>query len=140
MASFQVWLEVLSWIKALFDAIKSGADLQSAFQRHRMERATIAEAQRVSRTFSTFSQQEVEAILKRLQSCRDRFISEGSGTARRKCLCSVFKDVVDANGGRLPLIDDWENIVRQLSCEGAAFQFSLREKKTRTYHQQEAKQ
>ncbi len=116
MASFQVWLEVLSWIKALFEATTLCVDLQRAYQQHRAEKATIAEAERVSRVFSTFSEGEVDAILKRLQSCRDRFITEGSGAARRKCLCSVFQDVIDGNGGTLPHIDDWESIVRQLSC------------------------
>jgi hypothetical protein len=116
MASFQAWLEVLSWIKALFEATTLGVDLQRAYQQHHEERATIDEAQRVSVAFSTFSEDEVEAILKRLKACRDRFITEGSGQARRQCLCSVFKDVIDGNGGTLPHIDDWENIFRQLSC------------------------
>ena len=116
MASFQVWLEVLSWVKALFEATTLGVDLQRAYQQHRVEKDTIAEAERVSRVFSTFSEDEVEAILKRLQACRDRFITEGSGQARQQCLCSVFSDVIDGNGGTLPHIDDWENIFRQLSC------------------------
>ena len=116
MASFQVWLEVLSWIKALFDATTLGVDLQKAYQQHRAEKDTIAEAERVSQVFSTFSEDEVKAILQRLQACRDRFITEGSGMARRTCLCSVFRDVINGNGGTLPHIDDWENIFRQLKC------------------------
>ncbi len=77
---------------------------------------TIAEAERVSQVFSTYSEPEVQAILERLKACRDRFITEGSGTGRKKCLCSVFKDVIDGNGGKLPHIDDWENIYNQLNC------------------------
>jgi hypothetical protein len=116
MASFHTWLEVLSYIKALFEAITLGADIQQQYEKHRTERDTIAEAERVSLAFSTYSEKEVQAILDRLKACRDRFITEGSGAGRRKCLCSVFKDVIDGNGGKLPHIDDWENIYGQLNC------------------------
>lgn len=116
MASFHTWLEVLSYVKALFEAITLGADIQRQYEKHRNERDTIAEAERVSQVFSTYSESELQAILERLKACRDRFISEGSGTGRKKCLCSVFKDVIDGNGGKLPLIDDWENIYNQLNC------------------------
>jgi hypothetical protein len=116
MASFHIWLEVLSWTKALFDGITLGADLYQALERHRNEADTIQEAQRVSKAYSTYSEREVEAILSRLQACRDRFIQEGSGPARQRCLCSVFKDVIDGNGGKLPRIDDWERFYRELKC------------------------
>jgi|SRR5579864_584615 len=116
MASFQVWLEVLSYIKALFEAITLGADVNEQYRKHRNEQDTIAEADRVSYTFSTFSEEEVKAILDRLKACRDRFVKEGSGPARKQCLCNVFSDVIEGNGGRLPQIDDWENIYWQLNC------------------------
>jgi hypothetical protein len=116
MASFHVWLEVLSYVKALFEAITLGADVREQYQRHRNERDTIAEAERVSQAFSTFSEDEVQAILDRLKACQDRFIKEGSGPARKRCLCNVFKDVIEGNGGRLPRIDDWENMHKQLNC------------------------
>ena len=118
MASFHVWLEVLAYIKALFEGITLGADVGKAYQRHREEKDTIAEAQRVSQVFaSTYSEDEVQAILARLKACRDRFIKEGSGAARQKCLCNVFKDVVEGNGGTLPRIDDWERFYRELNCK-----------------------
>lgn len=116
MASFLVWLEVLSYVKALFEAITLGADVREQVRKHRTEKDTIAEAQRVSASFSTYSEEEVQAILERLKACQERFIKEGSGPARQRCLCQVFKDVIDGNGGRLPRIDDWENIHRQLNC------------------------
>ena len=116
MASFQIWLEVLSYVKALFDAITLGADVREEYRKHRADRDTISEAHRVSEVFSTYSDQEVESILNRLKACRDRFITEGSGPARRQCLCSVFKDIIEGNGGRLPRIDDWERIYRELNC------------------------
>ena len=116
MASFHIWLEVLSYVKALFEAITLGADVRQQYEKHRNERDTIAEAERVSQAFSTYSEQEVQAILDRLKACRDRFIEEGSGPARQRCLCNVFKDVIEGNGGTLPHIDDWENIYGQLNC------------------------
>jgi hypothetical protein len=116
MASFHIWLEVLSWTKALFEATTLGADLRKAYQRHLREKDTIAEAQRVSQTFHTFSEEEVQALLDRLKACRDRFITEGSGPARAKCLCSVFADAMAGNGGELPVIDDWRRFYRKLNC------------------------
>ncbi len=116
MASFHVWLEVLSYVKALFEAITLGADVREQYGKHRAEKDTIDEARRVSQVFSTYSEEEVEAILTRLEACMDRFVQEGSGAARKRCLCSVFHDVIDGNGGTLPRIDDWENIYRQLNC------------------------
>ena len=116
MASFHVWLEVLSYIKALFEGITLGADVREQYLKHKTERDTITEAERVSQVFSTYSEEEVQAILDRLKACRDRFVKEGSGAARKRCLCNVFKDVMEGNGGRLPRIDDWVNIHRQLNC------------------------
>jgi hypothetical protein len=116
MASFHVWLEVLSYVKALFEATTLGVGVREQYLKHRNERDTIAEAERVSQVISTYSEQELEAILSRLKACRDRFVREGSGAARQKCLCNVFADIIAGNGGRLPRIDDWENIYRQLDC------------------------
>jgi hypothetical protein len=114
MGSFEIWLEVLSWTKALFEATTQGIDLYRAYEGHRREQSTIVEARRVSETDSTYSPAEVEAILKRLQACRDRFISEGSGQARRECLCSVFTDAMNGIGGALPRIDDWQRMFSKL--------------------------
>jgi hypothetical protein len=117
MASPQAWLDVLSWTKALFDAITLGASVSDAYQKHKREKDTISESRRVSVAFSTYSEDEVNAISKRLQECRDRFIAEGSGQQRARCLCSVLKDFKDGNGGVLPHVDDWANIYSQLHCE-----------------------
>lgn len=69
-----------------------------------------------ARSFQRIRIKRLESILNRLKACRDRFITEGSGPARRQCLCSVFKDIIEGNGGRLPRIDDWERIYRELNC------------------------
>jgi ribosomal 50S subunit-associated protein YjgA (DUF615 family) len=116
MASPDLWLEVLSLTKALFEAIKSGADVFESYRRHRQEQETIQESRRVSAIYSTYSDAEVSAMLSRLEQCRDRFIEQGGGTDRARCMCSVLNQVKDGNGGHLPLIDDWENIYRQLGC------------------------
>jgi len=116
MASFHLWLEVLSYVKALFEATTLGLGVREQYLKHRNERDTIAEAERASQDFSTYSEKELDAIPSRLKACMDRFIYEGSGAARQKCLCNVFADIIAGNGGRLPPIDDWENIYRQLGC------------------------
>lgn len=117
MASVGAWLEVLSWIKALFDAATLSADVRTAYNKHRREDDTREAARLASVRYSTFSDAELEAIADRLQDCRDRFIAEGSGRRRSQCLCSVFEDLIEGNGGILPHVDDWERIYKQL-CAG----------------------
>jgi hypothetical protein len=111
-----LWLDVLALTKTLFEATKATIDLGSTFEKYRHDRDTIRESQRVSGAFSTYSEPEVESILRRLEGCRDRFISQGSGADRAQCICSVFREVMEGNGGTLPVIDDWENMYRQLKC------------------------
>jgi hypothetical protein len=103
-------------LRPCFEAQTLGADVREQYQKHRKEKDTVAEARRVSAVFSTYSEEEVQAILERLKGCQERFIKEGSGPARQRCFCQVFNDVIDGNGGKLPRIDDWENIYGQLNC------------------------
>ena len=116
MVSSELWLQVLSWTKALFDAVKSGEDVFASYQKHRQEKDTIEESRRVSKTFSTYTENEVKSILARLEGCRDRYIKHGGGKDRSNCLCSILNEVKEGNGGQLPRIDDWDNIYRQLNC------------------------
>ena len=116
MASPELWLEVLSLIKAIFDAFKLGADVTESYQKHRKEKDTIQESQRVSAIYSTYSEDEIRAMISKLEGCRDRFIKQGGGKDRIRCICSILNEVVDGNGGSLPHIDDWENIYNQLGC------------------------
>lgn len=121
MADSGTWLSILALVKAIFDAVKSGTDLATAYESHRNEEDTIYESNRVSLAFaSTYSDAEVDALLKRLEACRDRFIAEGSGPQRARCLCSVLQDIKDGNGGQIPVIDDWANIYAQLNCSVGA--------------------
>lgn len=114
MASVHIWLELLSYVKAAVEAVTLGQDLREQYNKHRIERDTMAEAARVSRVFSTYSEAEVQAILDRFKACQDRFVAEGHGAARRQCMCNVFRDVVEGNGGQLPRIGDWKRLYEQL--------------------------
>ena len=75
---------------------------------------TIAESKRASARYSTYSDREVQEIVKKIEACRDRFITQGSGTDRARCLCSIFEEIKAGNGGSLPRIDDWERMYNQL--------------------------
>jgi hypothetical protein len=114
MASPETWLEVLATAKAVFDSVKSGVDFLSSLRKYRADASTIQESRRASRVFSTYSDAEIASVTSRLEDCRKRFAAEGSGEQRARCFCSVFKDLADGNGGEIPLIDDWQNMFRQL--------------------------
>jgi hypothetical protein len=116
MASAQTWLELLAWTKALFDTTKASIDLTTAYLKYRHDPETIQESQRVSVAFSTYSEEEVKSLLNRMKGCQDRFVAQGGGLDRARCICSVLQEAKDGNGGVLPLIDDWQNIYAQLHC------------------------
>ncbi|HSY00959.1 MAG TPA: hypothetical protein VK819_02345 [Acidobacteriaceae bacterium] len=50
-----LWLEALAGFKALYDLTQGAGDYATYVQRHRQEQDTIAEANRVSAEFSTYS-------------------------------------------------------------------------------------
>jgi hypothetical protein len=116
MAQPFLWLEALAGLKALYDLVRSGADYTKSLNSHRNERATIREAERASNTLSTYSEKEVQEIIKKIEGCRDRFISQGSGRDRTRCLCSIFEELMAGNGGTLPQIDAWHEMYSQLRC------------------------
>ena len=112
-----MWLEVISWIKALVDVSSLSSDAYSAYRKHRDEPDTRRAAELASTRYSTFSDKELAAIASRLEACRDRFIAEGSGAQRNKCFCNVFRDLIDGNGCVLPHVDNWQRICSQM-CPG----------------------
>ena len=117
MANPLLWLEALAGLKALYDLVQGGIDYATSFQRHREESDTIAESRRVASVYSTYSDREVEELIRKIEGCRDRFVTQGSGADRARCLCSIFQEARDGNGGRLPEIDDWRRMYDQLKCE-----------------------
>jgi hypothetical protein len=116
MATPELWLELLSWTKALFDSTKATIDFVATVQKYKNDRATIQEANRVSVSFSTYDDSEIEALVQRMQQCRGQFAAEGGGEQRVKCICNVLNTARIGNGGTLPEIDDWKNIYSQLGC------------------------
>jgi hypothetical protein len=118
MATALTWIEALAGFKALYDLIKSGADYAQSVRRHRTEPDTITEANRVSRVFSTYSDREIQELVNKIEGCRDRFISQGSGKDRARCLCSIFQEIMHGNGGQLPTIDAWQQMYDELKCGG----------------------
>src|SRR5579862_5746542 len=99
MANAFLWLEALAGLKALYDLASGVPDYVASFLRHKQDPVTVEESKRASDTFSTFSDAELEAIIRRIQGCRDRFIEQGSGLDRSRCICSIFKEIMDGNGG-----------------------------------------
>ena len=129
MVSPDIWLELLAWVKTLFELTKSTVDLVDLERTHRKylsDPETIREAHRVSGEFHTFSDAEVKSLLDRIKGCRDRFISQGGGLDRARCICSVLNEARDGNGGQLPLIDDWRKIYDQLSCSNHSSHLTAR--------------
>jgi hypothetical protein len=117
MATPLLWLEALAGLKALYDLVQGGVDYAAGLRKHREESHTIAESQRASTVFSTYSDGEIAELIKKIEGCRDRFIAQGSGADRARCLCSIFREISDGNGGVLPVIDDWQRMYGQL-CGG----------------------
>jgi hypothetical protein len=116
MATPDTRLTALSTVKAVFEAVKSGADVALSIRKYREDKDTIRESSRVSKVFSTFSDEEVASITKRLEECQKRFAAEGDGQKRAECSCNVFADIRKANGG-IPAIDDRRNIFRQVCAK-----------------------
>ena len=116
MATPFTWLEALAGLKALYDLAKGAADYTLSYQQHQQEPDTIRESRRASETFSTYSEREVQEIIRKIEGCRDRFISQGSGQDRARCFCSILNEIKDGNGGRLPHIDDWQRMYDELNC------------------------
>jgi hypothetical protein len=117
MADVLLWLEALAGLKALFDLTEGAGDYFSRYTAHKREQATVREARRAAQTLSTYSDDEVWAIIRRIEGCRDRFIEQGSGRERSRCICSVLNEIAEGNGGIVPIIDHWREMYDQLGCE-----------------------
>jgi len=110
------WAAIAAIVSAMCDVINTGKDIfQEFFDRRIAAPDSMERAARLQQALSTYSDDEIKAINKRLQACRDRFVREGSGPQRRDCLCSVLQDVKDGNGGTIPF-PDWEQAYNTLGC------------------------
>ena len=76
-----------------------------------------AEVGLLQQALSTYSDKEVSAIIRRVENCRDTFVSEGDGEQRVRCLCNVLSHVKEGNGGELPDIGNWRGVYEQLGCD-----------------------
>lgn len=121
MATPLLWLEALAGLKALYDLVQGGVDYAASYRQHRQEKDTVSESRRASVTSSTYSDKELEEIIRKIEGCRDRFISQGSGADRARCFCSILNEINDGNGGSLPHIDAWPRMYDQLKC----YQYTL---------------
>jgi hypothetical protein len=116
MLPLEQFAELSAIVSAMADVYLVGRDTFATFFARRRAAPDYVDRGRVlQRIYSTYSDSEVEAIRQRIERCRDRFIEEGSGEARRKCLCSVLRDVKAGNGGIIPL-PEWDRIYGQLHC------------------------
>jgi hypothetical protein len=117
LAEFAEWAAIIS---AMADVYTVGrATFTDFLNRRRAAPNYVARGQLLQAALSTYSDDEIEAIKKRIESCRDRFIAEGSGAQRKVCLCSVLSDVRDGNGGTIPM-PDLHDIYNTLGCANMA--------------------
>ena len=115
----QYWAGIAALISGMVDVINLSVPLGQAVAKRSADPGTAIAARALQAALSTYSDEEVKAIERRLKSCRDRFVTEGSGGQRADCLCSVLRDVSDGNGGEIP-VDDWEQAYKQLKCGSRA--------------------
>lgn len=113
------WEGLAAMISAMIDVVRLGRDTYAEFVSERREDPELGpKAKGLAAALGTYSQDEVAAIIERIDECRQRFMAEGSGAARTRCICSVLRDVRDGNGGTLPH-EDWEAAWDQLGCAAA---------------------
>lgn len=111
------WAALAATISAMADVIQFGERTFDRYFRARRDSPENArKVEALQQAFGTYSDAEIEAIRRRVEACRERFIGEGSGEARKKCLCSVLRDVRDGNGGTIP-DEEWSRYYDVLGCE-----------------------
>jgi hypothetical protein len=111
-ADLKLAAQVASIASAMFNAIRFSESLAHWLHKP-TDRAKIDKQAKL--LASTYSNAELKALRDRIQGCEDRFIREGNGLARKRCMCSVLQDAKDGNGGNAPL-PDWEEMYGALGC------------------------
>jgi hypothetical protein len=118
-----LWLDVLSWVKTLFDLTKSTVDLVDLERTHRNTAAILKQSGRLSASASNFrrfprlrsSRYWIESRVAVIGSSHKEAVPIVHGSIR-----SVLNGAREGNGGKLPLIDDWRKIYDQLACSNHA--------------------
>ena len=117
MIPLSAFADIAAILSAMCDMVSLGKEsFQAYLDRRRQDSSNQKNADLLQRALSTYSDAEVEAIRRRIESCRDRFIREGSGENRKACLCSVLSDVKEGNGGQIP-VKEWEDVYDRLGCD-----------------------
>jgi len=115
MAALETIASLAAVVSALTDVYTVGRDTyQNYLARRRREMTPSTLSQQVIVFFGTYTDEEVEAIERRLRACTERFIAEGVGGARKTCICSVLQDVQAGNNG-LP-DGKWKELAEALGC------------------------
>lgn len=106
-------LVLATQIASIVSAIASAMQLSISYRQaeKNLDKRTIAKHAQI--LISTYDDDELSAIHDRIRTCRDRFINEGGGVQRVRCMCSVLRDAIAGNGG-VPPIPEWERMYDQL--------------------------
>ncbi|MBS9477750.1 hypothetical protein [Ancylobacter radicis] len=116
MISLENASQIAAIVSAMADVYSIG---RATFSQYLIQRENakdyVSRGEALQKALSSYDDDEIEAIEKRIRSCKDRFIREGSGQSRKTCLCSVLTDVKDGNGGNFPF-PEWGNLHEQLGC------------------------
>jgi hypothetical protein len=116
MLTLEQFSQLAAIISAMADVYTIGKESFSEYLARRQKSDRYEEqGKALQEALSTYSDAEVDAIRARIEECRSRFIYEGSGPARKTCLCSVLRDVREGNGGSLP-DPEWEKYFNILGC------------------------
>jgi hypothetical protein len=108
--------QIAAIISAMADVYSVGKESFSQYlERRQKAKDYVSRGEILQKALSSYDDDEIDAINERIRSCKDRFIREGSGQNRKKCLCSVLTDVKDGNGGDFPF-PEWDRLYRQLGC------------------------
>ena len=113
MPDLSVYVQVATIVSALAKALDTGLDYFQALKD--VESDPIKLREDAVALQNTYDESEIGAISGRIQGCRDRFLEEGHGENRVRCLCSVLRDASAGNGGTMP-IDDWQKMFEKLRC------------------------
>lgn len=112
-----VWIKTIALVRTLCESRKSLVPVFKILKRHMKDDEIRQEAKKAAEVYSTFSYEELKEISRRLDDCKNRFMLGLNGKERSRCICKVLNDVMRANGGRLPQVDEWQKMYDELGCD-----------------------